>query len=215
MNRTITITGIGKAKVRPDLIVITMDLETTDYEYEKTMQLATTAISKLHEAILSVGFAKKDLKTTHFNVDTHYESYRDRNDEYKRRFIGYKCHHHLKLAFDYDTNQLTNVLSAISRSEVFPELQIQFSVKDTSAVSEQLLIHATENARKKADILARAAGTKLGQLIQIDYSWKDIYFHSETQYLHESSMSMKAAAPEMEPEDINVQDTVSFKWEIL
>lgn len=215
MNRTITITGVGKVSVKPDLIVITMGLETIDYEYEKMMQLATTAISKLNEAVISVGFGKKDLKTTYFNIDTYYESYRDKNEEYKRRFAGYKCQHNLKLEFDSDADQLSKVLSAISRSEVFPELNIQFTVKDSSAVSEQLLINATENAHRKAKILAHAAGADLGKLLQIDYSWNDIYFHSETSYQRNSKIMLEAAAPDIEPEDINVQDSVSFKWEII
>lgn len=215
MNRHITITGVGKARVKPDLIVITMNLTTIDYEYEKTMQLATTAISKLNEAVISVGFGKKDLKTTRFNIDTYYENYRDKNEDYKRRFAGYNCEHGLKLEFDYDSVRLSQVLSAVAKSEVFPEISIQFTVKDSNAVSDQLLINATENAHKKAEILARAASAKLGELIQIDYSWQDIYFHSETSYKRDSHIMMEAAAPEIEPEDINVQDSVSFKWEII
>ena len=81
MNRTITITGVGKASVKPDQIVITLALETNDYEYEKTMQFATAAIATLNEAVHSAGFGKKDLKTTHFAIDTYYESYRDKNND--------------------------------------------------------------------------------------------------------------------------------------
>lgn len=212
MNRTITITGVGQASVKPDQIVITLALETIDYEYEKTMQLATAAIATLNEAIHSAGFGKETLKTTRFNIDTDYESFRDKNNDYKRRFAGYKCEHNLKLTFDYDTAQLSKVLTAIAKSHVYPEINIQFTVKDPTAVSEQLLINATENARRKAEVLARAAGTELGELLNIDYSWNDIYFHSPTHYQRNSHIMMEASAPEIEPEDINVQDSVSFVW---
>lgn len=214
MNRTIAITGIGKASVKPDQITITLDIETIDYEYDKTMQFATATINTLNEALVSVGFEKSDLKTTTFTVDTHHESYRDKNNDYKSRFAGYKCRHGLKLSFDYDTTKLANVLSAITKSEVYPEMNIQFTVKDTNAVSEQLLIDATQNARQKAEILARAAGAELGELLTINYSWSDIYFHCETRYQRDSTILMEAAAMEIEPEDIKVQDTVSFVWGI-
>lgn len=215
MNRTITITGVGKASIKPDQIVITLALETIDYEYEKTMQLATAAIATLNEAVHSAGFGKKDLKTTHFAIDTYYESYRDKNNDYKKRFSGYKCQHTLKLTFDYDAVQLSQVLTEMAKVEVYPELNIQFTVKDTRAVSEQLLVNATENARHKAEVLLRAAGAELGQLLNIDYSWKDIYFHSPTLYQRDSQIMMEATMPEIEPEDIAVQDSVSFVWEIL
>ena len=97
---------------------------------------------------------------------------------------------------------------------MYPEITIAFTVKDQTAVSEQLLLHATENARQKATILARAAGAELGEVLTIDYSWKDIYFHSPTHYQRDSRVMMEAAMPEIEPEDITVQDSVSFVWGI-
>ena len=69
MNRTITITGVGQASVKPDQIVITLALETIDTDYEKTMQLAATAITAMNEAVHSIGFGEKDLKTTHFHIE--------------------------------------------------------------------------------------------------------------------------------------------------
>ena len=214
MNRTITITGVGQASVKPDQIVITLALETIDTDYEKTMQLAATAITAMNEAVHSIGFGEKDLKTTHFHIDTHYENYRDKNNDYKRRFVGYKCQHNLKLTFAYDTAHLSKVLTALAKTKMYPEMTIMFTVKDQTAVSEQLLLHATENARQKATILARAAGAELGELLTIDYSWKDIYFHSPTHYQRDSRVMMEAAMPEIEPEDITVKDSVSFVWGI-
>jgi len=44
MNRTITIKGTGKISVKPDLIIITMRLESHDNNYEKTMKLAAESV---------------------------------------------------------------------------------------------------------------------------------------------------------------------------
>lgn len=77
MNRLITVKGTGKLSIKPDLIIITMELESHRYDYEETLKHATKSINTLQETIQSVGFDKKDLKTTDFNVNTHYESYRD------------------------------------------------------------------------------------------------------------------------------------------
>ena len=80
MNRTITIKGTGKVSVKPDLIIITMHLESHDYDYEKTMKLAAESVNILQNAIIKAGFNKEDLKTTDFNIRTHYESYRDKDN---------------------------------------------------------------------------------------------------------------------------------------
>ena len=47
--KTITVKGMGKVSVAPDLIVISMRLETEDKEYEKTMALAAEKIELLNK----------------------------------------------------------------------------------------------------------------------------------------------------------------------
>lgn len=91
--------------------------------------------------------------------------------------------------------------------------------ENPARVSEELLINATENARAKAEILCKASGSTLGQLLNIDYNWGELNVYSRTSYEVEDCiqplMAMsKCAAPEIEPVDIDVTDTVAFTWEI-
>ena len=216
MNRIITVKGTGNVKVKPDLIVITMSLESIHLDYNRTMKLAAEAVEGLLKAIQSLGFVKTDLKTTNFNISTHYESYRDNDNNYKSKFDGYLCEQGLKLEFDFDTEMLSKVLTTISKANIEPRLNIQFSVKDKDAVSEELLVSATENAKRKAEILAKASGVILGDLISIEYNWGELHLYSQTRYAMEDQLMKfsEASAPSIEPEDIDVSDTVSFVWEI-
>ena len=216
MNRIITVKGTGNVKVKPDVIVITMSLESIHLDYNRTMKLAAEAVEGLLKAIQSLGFVKTDLKTTNFNISTHYESYRDNDNNYKSKFDGYLCEQGLKLEFDFDTEMLSKVLTTISKVNIEPRLNIQFSVKDKDAVSEELLVSATENAKRKAEILAKASGVILGDLISIEYNWGELHLYSQTRYAMEDQLMKfsEASAPSIEPEDIDVSDTVSFVWEI-
>lgn len=217
MERRITVKGIGNVKVKPDLIVLTMELESHAKVYEQTMELAAETMERLLSAIELAGFNRKDLKTTHFDVQTHYESYRDENKNYKRRFNGYICAQHVKLEFDLDFKKLSEVLKIVTQSAVHPELNIQFSVKDKTAVNKKLLVEATKNAKEKAEILSSASNVKLERLLLIDYNWSDLYLYSPTHYnTRQSAMIMEeASAPEIEPEEISASDTVTFVWEII
>ena len=125
----------------------------------------------------------------------------------------------MKLAFDFDSKQLAKVISAIADCGAQPELSIAFTVKNPARVSEELLINATENARAKAEILCKASGSTLGQLLNIDHNWGELNVFSRTSYDVEDCiqplMAMsKCAAPEIVPDDIDVTDTVAFTWEI-
>lgn len=219
MMRTITVKGVGSVSARPDYITLSLGIEAQEKEYNDAMQMATKRINSLEAASLKVGFEKGDLKTTSFNVSTVYESVKDRSGNYKREFVGYNCSYRLKLAFDFDSKRLAEVLSAISNSGGKPELSIAFTVKDAAKVSEELLMSATKNAREKAEILCRASGAELGSLQSIDYNWGELNIISRTSYeMEDCIIPMMAlrecAAPEIEPDDIDLHDTATFVWEI-
>ena len=217
--RTITVKGTGRVSARPDYIVLSLNIEALSETYDRAMTDASERIKKLQDTAVFVGYEKSDMKTTSFNVQTRYENVKDRQGNYKREFAGYACSYHLKLAFDFDSKQLAKVISAIANCGAQPEISIAFTVKNPERISEDLLISATENAKTKAEILCKASGNTLGQLLNIDYNWGELNVFSRTTYDVEDSiqplMAMsKCAAPEIEPDDIDVSDTVTFTWGI-
>lgn len=217
MNKTIVVKGIGKASTRPDTVMISMYLETTDFDYQKAMEKASDSIDKITKCLGKVGIDKKDLKTTAFNVQTLYNSHRRKDGSYYEEFKGYKVNHNLQLLFDFDTKLLSLVLGAIGGCEVHPRFNIQFTVRDSAAINEEMLRSATANARRKAEILCEASGKKLGELISIDYDWGEIDIYSNTRYIMEDRCMLgnaEMSAMEIEPEDIETSDTVTFVWEI-
>ena len=217
--RTITVKGTGNVSARPDYIVLSLNIEAISETYDRAMTEASERIKKLQDAAVLVGYEKSDMKTTSFNVQTRYENVKDRQGNYKREFAGYACSYHLKLAFNFDSKQLAKVISAIANCGAQPEISIAFTVKNPERISEELLINATENAKTKAEILCKVSGNALGQLLNIDYNWGELNVYSRTSYEVEDCiqplMAMsKCSAPEIEPDDIDVSDTVAFTWEI-
>ncbi len=98
--RTIRVTGKGQIKVKPDITRITMTLTGVFKEYGETLRHSSEATEALKDVLSAFGFERSDLKTLSFHVDTEYESYRDKNNDYKRRFVGYQFNHALKVEFD-------------------------------------------------------------------------------------------------------------------
>ena len=217
-NRIITVKGIGKVSVAPDLLVIEMNLEVTEPNYEASMRRAAEMLDVLRTAVVSAGHDGKLLKTTSFNVNTKYESYRDKNNNYQSKFVGYCCTHGLRLEFDLNMKLFGMTLGAIADCEANPKFSIRFSVKDANAVSAELLENTIENARRKAGILAKSAGVNLGAILRIDYNWSEHHFYSETDIrASEDILCLAEAAPialNIEPEDINLSDTATVVWTV-
>ena len=212
--RNIVVKGVGKASKRPDLIVINLDLDSFSKSYEKAMSIASKKLEELYTSLAGIGFERKDIKTVGFNVRTKNEYVKDKNGDSVLMFLGYVVEHSLKISFDLDMKKLPETLSVISTSKAKPRVDIAFTLKDDSEIKEEALRNASINARKKAEILAITSGVKLGKLISIDYSWKDIELYSDTKCYDSMPSISKMASIDIEPDDIKAEDSVTFTWEI-
>ena len=214
MDRTITVKGSAKLSLRPDYVVITMNLTAEDKNYDAAMEQANDRLENLRDSLEAIGYDRKALKTTNFNVSTEYDFQNDQRGNGRRVFRGYACSHDLKLALDFDAARLGETLSAITGCEATPDLNVRFTVKDSDAVSDALLRLASDNALRRAKVLASASGVELGQLVRVYYSWGDRDFVSPTAFAGGMLRNAKASM-DFTPEDIDVNDQATFVWEIM
>ena len=122
--RTIRVTGKGQIKVKPDMTRITITLSGLYKDYGETLRRSSDDTEALKDVLSGFGFARSDLKTLSFRVDTEYENYRDGNNDYRRRFVGYRFNHVTKVEFASDNDRLGRVLYALAACPVRPEFQI-------------------------------------------------------------------------------------------
>lgn len=220
MDRTIRVTGRGKIAVKPDIIRLNITLEDQRETYEETLKQSTMQTETLKDCFENLGFDRSDLKTLYFNVDTEYESYQDKSKNWKQRFMGYKFTHRFKIDFPSDNEELGKILYAMAHCEVHPEFTISYTVKDIEVCKNQLLGQAVSDSKQKAEILASAAGTKLGLVTTIDYSWgeMEIISHPMNKMMEPCMMMEDCAAGsydmDIEPDDIDVTDTVTVVWSL-
>ena len=212
MERTIRVKGKGKISVKPDIIKITIKAEGLRWNYDETIEQSTQDTRILRDALKNAGLDPKDLKTTYFSIDSKYESYRDKNDDYKDRFVGYKYEHRTYIKFENDNKILGKVLYELAHCDVKVKFDINYTVKDKERVKNDLLEKAVEDSTTKAKVLAKASGVKLKEILGIDYSWGEIEIYSETM---NDLMVCEAASRydiDIEADDIDVQDTVTITW---
>ena len=177
--RTIRVTGKGQIKVKPDMTRITMSLEGTYPEYGETLRKSSEDTESLKDLLAGFGFERSELKTLNFNVETEYESYKDKGT-YKQRFVGYKFRHMMKVEFPSDNDRLGKVLYALANCPVKPEFRLSYTVSDPEAAKNELLGKAVTDAKEKASVLTQAAGVTLKDIQSIDYSWGEIDVQATT-----------------------------------
>lgn len=219
MEKIIRVTGKGKLSVKPDTIRLMLTLEDTRETYADTLEQSAMQVELLKSCFEKLGFARTDLKTLNFNVDTEYESYQDKNRNWKRKFVGYKFVHSMKIEFEADNKRLGQVLYALAHAPVCPEFRINYTIKDVESAKNQLLAKAVTDSKEKARVLTEAAGVKLGEIVNIDYSWGEIEFVSRPMNRNlmleeECCMPSGAYDIDIEADDIDVTDTVTVVWQI-
>ena len=216
--RTLNVTGKGRVRLRPDLTVVSISLEGVEKDYPEALRRASRDTDALAAAIMPAGFERSALKTLSFDVDTEYESYQE-NGAYKQRLVGYRYLHRLKLEFDSDSERLGMVLGALAGSRVGPRFRISFLVKDREAARNEALENAVRDARNRAAVLAAAAGARLGAVLRIDSSWGEANFRVELMDRPMDAKLMSCDAEEVipldvEPDDVELSDTVTVVWEL-
>lgn len=215
--KTLRVTGKGKIKVHPDTTRLTLTVEKTYKDYDETLKRSAEMTEELKNLFEKFGFEKSDLKTLSFNIDTEYEDYKE-NDVWKRRFEGYSFRHVLKIEFDSDNKRLGKILYALSHSPVCPEFKISYTVKNPESAKNELLANAVSDAKEKAEVLAKAAGVPLKEIQSIDYSWGEIQFETQPVSMGEKCMceceTINSYDLDIEPDNIDAEDTVTVVWEI-
>ena len=215
MARTITVKGTGAMSVTPDLVILTLTFEETRIDYDDAVKSVSVGVAHLNRALKSVGYPDGSLKTLSFNVENEYRTEKDANGNYIKHFVGFCCTERFKLEFPLDKELLAKTLRVVTVNTLPPELSISFTVKDTAAVSRELLSLATKNAKEKAEILCEASGVKLGKLENIIYDWVDLKLVSLTRNCHMPTSYSDESESYFEPDDIKVNDSASFVWEII
>ena len=218
MAKTITVTGIGHASVKPDQVELLFSLEVVGKNYDKVMAQTAERYSKIAASLERAGFRNDLLKTIYFNVQTLGESIPEDQRDYLCAFKGYKCIHKMRMVFAFHTSILSDALKAIINSKANPDIQILFTMKDPDAVNTQILTDAANNARKKAEILCLSSGAALGELMAIHDNRSAARLESKTTYNYDqNSIAAGSAAHyvEINPEDIAATYSAIFVWEIL
>lgn len=203
----ITVQGVGRLSIEPDTAVIRCKVSALNKSYTGANQEMNQRVDLLRQALTAEGFAKTDLKTTDFGM-TRETKRNPKTDEYE--FSGFNAAHALELRLPLDKARVNRVMEALLGSKAEAQVDIAFAVADPEPVRQRLLTAAVENARQRAETIARAAGTKLGKIAHISYGVAEVQIRQT-----ESMLCDSPAGPEIEAGNYTVQDSVTVTWEIL
>src|SRR5262249_14582189 len=131
----------------------------------KTAREASDANAKQMTAVLAAikdtGIAERDIQTSRLSLQPQYDSSKSGN----ARLTGFQANNQVTVRTDID--KLATVLDRAIAAGANEMSGIEFVVSEQSKMLDQARDDAIADARRKAELYAKAAGAKLGNVVSI------------------------------------------------
>lgn len=154
-----SVSGEGKATVRPDIAYLTVGIEEKGTTVKEVQDKINSAINKVIAALKNLGIAEKDLKTANYNI---YPVFDDNNSQ--QRIAGFGASTNLSIKIRKLEN-VNNVIDLAAENGANKISSLSFDVEDRAKAENAARKEAVSQAKKKATQAAKAAGFKLGKII--------------------------------------------------
>ena len=217
-NRTITVTGYGEIHVVPDVTRIELSLNSLHDTYEDAYNQAKSNIDKISEIMTEVDLPQSQPKTIRLDIDkktvAEYDKYKNHKGE---KFLGFQLTNLIKIDLGMDNVVLNAIIRSIGLQLKHAEIRIAYTVKDARPAQLKMLEQAVKDAKLKAEIMASAAGCKLGECKSINYGFNELHIYSEARTIHgaDEASSCTPGSLDITPDDLETSDEVDVVWTLL
>jgi uncharacterized protein len=206
----VTVGGEATIALTPDLAQATGGVTTEAKTVREASDANAQAMNAVIAALKEAGVADKDIQTSQFTVAPVYTQNRPgRSDE--PRIVGYRASNQVRFNIR-DIAKVSEVLDRAIAGGATDLRGVTFTVSDTSKAKDQARTEAIADARRRAEVYARAVGAQVGRAISV----------TETGTAPPRPMVMArggelaaAAPPPIAPGETTLQISVTVSFELL
>ena len=233
MENGITIYAAAQGKYAPDVFTIEVSFTGEKENRDECVQAYNEDYRKVKEALISAGVPEESIVTGPFAVMAHYEwiyekieegSSRRRREEYRRirkEIDGYEYEGNCSAELPMNASLAKTIWVTLRDCEGDFGFDFSYDLEHPEVHERALLEQAVSEAKERAEVLASAAGIKLGAVEAIEHEYRhavqaDQCVHRSTniQYMDTARNSLEENAPDFDPEHIWVSCDVSIRWKV-
>lgn len=151
----ITVNGTGEVRVSADTAVISLGVNARDRDVLKAQQKVNEAIAAIRKALMEQGIKEENINTEFINI---YAVYDYQNDQ--EQLAAYNAGSTLAVRVT-DMEIVGSLIDVCFAAGANTLNGISFSASDTEEAKTEAMKKAVEDAKKKAETYAEAAGLKI------------------------------------------------------
>ncbi len=206
---TITVTGAGELQVEPDVAYISIGVQSEGTTANEAQTVNAKAFSSLNDKLKKAGIAEKDIKLTSFSVQPQYKY---ANNE-KPKLVGYTASHYVQVTYR-KMDAIGKLLDEVSAAGANIVNGIQFSTEKQHDYELQALKLAMDNAKAKADVLAKASGGSIKGVLNVTENSSSQPPRIYASYSNEKAdMSASASGTSISSGQLTINTNVTVQYE--
>lgn len=200
---TLKVIGSASVSVQPDSAQVSVGVETQAETMEEASAQNAETVRKVIEALKNVGVADADIATNYYSVNTDY-------DYETRALRGYRVSNTLNVILR-DMTSIGATMDAASAAGANSMYGVTFLSSKQAEAQDVALEKAIADAMRKAELMAKAAGREVGELVSVSEG-SDSYVNVYTNYKGEAAMD--SAGNVILPDNLSISAAVTLVYEL-
>lgn len=211
-SHSITIAGIGKVTVIPDIATFTIGVITEQKAVTQAQSENTAKMNGIIAELKKIGIDKEDIKTINYNISPQYDWVAVRQGQ--RVLRGYQVSQTVLVKIR-NLDKIGEVMAKSGELGANDVSGLTFTIDDQEKIKQEAREKALLNAKEKAEALAKVAGVKLGKIVNFSEE-APIYPSRYYNYAMEAkAMGGGDEEPQIEAGSLDITINVTVSYEVL
>lgn len=164
-NRHISIVGNAQLKAKPDIVVVSLAVESIKTKSAAAKQEVDDRVNDLLDGLSDFDIDEENVSASNISTRPRYDYAKNG----KENITGYSASRNLTVTFN-DINKLSSFMDFALAVKINQITNVQFKSSKEEKLKAEVLALAVNDAKEKGESLANAFGAKLGRIYSINSS---------------------------------------------
>lgn len=164
-NRRISVNGQAQVSAKPNIAMISVGVQSMAKTAADAIAANSATMEGVFSAITAASIDRKDMQTSQFNVGPVWQDRRSAPNN-QPKITGFRVSNLLRIKVR-DVARVGAVIDALATAGANRFNSVSFQIENPAPLLDQARIDAVKDARRKAGLMATAAGVKVGPVLSI------------------------------------------------
>ena len=207
----ISVSASASRTISPTYALLSLGISTSAADVGQAKVENDRVMSAVVSRLQALGVTKNNIKTSYFNVNPQYDY--SANNGGANKVKGYTVTNRVTVRIN-DLNNVSKIIDGTVNAGATSVDSLQFNADITPDLTDQLITEAVKSGRHQADVVAAAAGERVGQLKSANVSTSNSYGNDVSPRLYKVNAVALSSSTPIEKGDITITQNVDLVFTV-